>query len=111
MERRPEDEGVTVHNMVPETATSTHYFFCSTRQFLVDDVQFSHYLRGALRTAFEGEDKPMLERQQQRIGEADLWSLNPLLLPIDAAAKAAIFERNARRVFPRLDALLRSQGR
>ncbi len=32
-------------------------------------------------------------------------------LAIDAAAKQAIFEGNARRVFPRLDALLKRQGR
>jgi len=32
-------------------------------------------------------------------------------LPIDQAGKHAIFEGNARRVFPRLDAKLKSQGR
>jgi len=32
-------------------------------------------------------------------------------LPIDETAKHAIFEGNARRVFPRLDAKLKSQGR
>jgi len=32
-------------------------------------------------------------------------------LPIDTAAKHAIFEGNARRVFPRLDAKLKAQGR
>ena len=32
-------------------------------------------------------------------------------LPLDAASKAKIFEGNARRVYPRLDALLKSQGR
>ncbi len=32
-------------------------------------------------------------------------------LPLDEDAKHAIFEGNARRVFPRLDARLKSQGR
>ena len=36
--------------------------------------------------AFEQEDKPMLEKQQHRMGTDDLWSLKPVMLPIDAAA-------------------------
>lgn len=84
--RTPADESYTLHNMVPETATTTHYFFCSTRRFLVDDAAFSTYLRKVLAQAFQGEDKPMLEKQQARMGTDDLWSLKPILLPIDAAA-------------------------
>lgn len=87
--RRFEDVGYTLHNMVPETATSTHYFFCSTRRFRVDDEGFSQFLRGALAQAFIQEDKPMLESQQSRIGKADFWSLEPVLLKIDAASTRA----------------------
>lgn len=85
-DRRREDEAYTLHNMTPETATSSHYFVCSTRRFLVDDPGFSAMLRGVLAQAFEQEDKPMLEKQQHRMGTDDLWSLKPILLPIDAAA-------------------------
>jgi len=84
-----QDEGYTLHNMVPETATSTHYFYCSTRRFRVDDEGFSQFLRGALEQAFVQEDKPMLERQQARIGDTDFWSLEPALLRIDAASTRA----------------------
>ena len=84
--RTVEDETYTLHNMVPETERSTHYFFCSTRRFLVDDEKFSTFLRGALSQAFTQEDKPMLELQQQRMGDAELWDLDPILLPTDAAA-------------------------
>lgn len=87
--RRFEDEGYTLHNMVPETATSTHYFYCSTRRFRIDDEGFSQFLRGALAQAFTQEDKPMLESQQARIGKADFWSLEPVLLKIDAASTRA----------------------
>jgi vanillate O-demethylase monooxygenase subunit len=87
--RTPDDEAYTLHNMVPETATSTHYFFCSTRRFMIEDAGFSAFLRNALTQAFQGEDKPMLERQQARIGDQDFWSLDPILLPIDAGAVRA----------------------
>jgi len=84
--RAPENEAVTLHNMVPESARSTHYFFCSTRRFLVDDAGFSAYIRDALSRAFVDEDKPMIEGVQRRMGEAELWDLDPILLPTDAAA-------------------------
>jgi len=84
--RTAADESYTLHNMVPETDGTTHYFVCSTRRFLVEDEAFSAYLRGALEHAFRDEDKPMLEQQQARMGTTDLWALDPVLLPVDAAA-------------------------
>ena len=84
--RTPADEAYTLHSMTPETSTKSHYFVCSTRRFLTHDPDFSAKLLVALKQAFEGEDKPMLEKQQQRMGTDDLWSLRPLLLSIDAAA-------------------------
>lgn len=89
VERAWKDESRTLHNMVPETETTTHYFACSTRRFHVEDEHFSAMLRGALEDAFVREDKPMLELQQQSMGSADLWSLGPMLLPIDAGAVRA----------------------
>lgn len=35
---------------------------------------------------FAGEDKPIVEGQQQLMGTADLWPFKPLLLPGDAGA-------------------------
>ena len=98
--RTRDDEAYTLHNMVPETATTTHYFACATRRFLIDDEAFGAMLRGALEQAFVQEDKPMLEAQQARMGTSDLWSLGPILLPIDAGAV------RARR---KLDALIASE--
>ncbi len=87
--RRPQDEGYTLHNMVPETATTTHYFYCATRRFRIDDQPFTDFLKVALAQAFVEEDKPMLERQQARIGQADFWDLQPVLLKIDGASTRA----------------------
>lgn len=80
------DTSRTLHNMTPATADFTHYFYCSTRQFLVDDPAFSEVLKAALQKAFVEEDKPMLEMQQQRIGASEFWDLSPILLKSDAAA-------------------------
>jgi phenylpropionate dioxygenase-like ring-hydroxylating dioxygenase large terminal subunit len=87
--RTPLDEAYTLHSMSPESATSSHYFMCSTRRFLVDDDGFSAMLKGALSQAFNHEDKPMLEKQQARMGTDDLWSLKPVMLGIDNAAVQA----------------------
>lgn len=86
VERTGEDESYTLHNMVPETETSTHSFACNTRRFLLDDEGFTEMLRGAITHAFVAEDKPMLEKQQARMGTASLWELDPILLKVDAAA-------------------------
>jgi len=87
--RTPMDETYTLHNMVPETATTSHYFICSTRRFLADDENLSAFVKQSLTHAFTHEDKPMIERQQQRMGTDDLWSLHPILLGTDAAAVRA----------------------
>ncbi|HSG57562.1 MAG TPA: aromatic ring-hydroxylating dioxygenase subunit alpha [Paracoccaceae bacterium] len=82
----PADQAGTLHNIVPESEGRAHYFFCSVRGFMIDDPAFSAYLEKTLRHAFENEDKPMLEAQQQRVGNRDFWALKPLLLKTDAAA-------------------------
>lgn len=84
--REFEDDIYALHSMTPETASTSHYFVCATRRDQVDDAEFSGYLRVALEAAFMGEDKPMLEAQQARMGEADFWSLKPALMPIDEAS-------------------------
>lgn len=71
-----------LHNMTPETATSTHYFVSSIRP---DEIPESTY-KTILEQAFVGEDKPMLEAQQRRMADAEFWSLRPVLLRVDTAA-------------------------
>lgn len=83
------DEAWTLHSVTPETLTTSHYFYCSTRRTNLDDMGFTAFLRGSIEKAFLEEDKPMLERQQERVGTADLWSLQPVLLSVDNGAVRA----------------------
>jgi vanillate O-demethylase monooxygenase subunit len=88
---RPRSEGVNsfnLHVMTPETARTTHYFFANTRTFKLDDGAYNQGLQAFLCTIFSGDDKPMLEAQQQRMGEHEFWDLKPALLSIDAGAVA-----------------------
>lgn len=102
-----EHEGVSLHNMTPESPTHTHYFYCSVRRFQLDDDALSARLKAMLTQAFVQEDKPMLEAQQERMGERDFWALQPLLLNIDSGAvqarrvlTALIAEENSRAAGP-----------
>lgn len=85
-ERAVQDEIYALHNMTPETETTTHYFVGATRRDRMEDAGFTAFLRPMLEHAFMGEDKPMIEAQQRRMGTPDLWSLNPILLKIDGPA-------------------------
>ncbi|MCW1988234.1 UNVERIFIED_ORG: vanillate O-demethylase monooxygenase subunit [Sphingomonas sp. R1F5B] len=80
---------LNLHNMTPETLTSTHYFSCNTRNFLIDDAAFNAVMREQLIHAFQVEDKPMIEKVQRQMGTPDLWSLGPKMLPIDKGAVLA----------------------
>lgn len=74
------------HIMTPETATTTHYFFGSRRNWLVDDADFNRTkLEGTL-AAFATEDKPLITAVQQEMGTIDIWSLKPVMLSSDPGA-------------------------
>jgi hypothetical protein len=53
---------------------------------VLDHAWGSPLLGGLISEAFRSEDKPILEKQQRVIGQADLWSLKPVLLNIDTGA-------------------------
>ncbi len=82
----PQDIGITLHNMTPADDGFTHYFFCSTRRFLTEDREFTDFLRQQLLQAFINEDKPMLERQHERVALAQRIGASPILLACDAGA-------------------------
>lgn len=84
------------HIMTPETGMSTHYFYCNSRNYRVEDAAYNAALAVGLAGAFGGEDKPMIEAQQSRIGERDLLDCGPALLAIDNAST------RARRMYQRL---------
>lgn len=79
----------SLHLFTPETAHSTHYFFTgSLHRDVADQALFDRFF-SALTRAFMTEDKPMIDAQQHMLGESDIMSLRPALLPIDKAAVLA----------------------
>jgi vanillate O-demethylase monooxygenase subunit len=84
----PRAQGVdtlNLHLTTPETETTCHYWYWSTRNFAIH-AQANAEIRGFVEFAFAQQDKPMLEAQQRRIGAAEFWSLKPVLLQGDAGA-------------------------
>lgn len=76
----------TMHMMTPETDMATHYFVLSIRDFRAEDAAFNAAVGQFVNAIFATEDKPMLEAQQARMGTAELWATNPVILPIDSGA-------------------------
>lgn len=75
-----------LHLITPETPTTNHYFWANARAFATDDDKLSEQIHKGFSHAFEYEDKPILAAQQESIGDADLWDLDPVMLTGDAAA-------------------------
>lgn len=89
-----------LHNMVPESETSTHYFMCATRSFAMDSEDVTAAMKASAEQAFLREDKPMLQEQFRGMDGKEFWELKPVLLPVDAAAV---------RVRRKLDALIAAE--
>jgi phenylpropionate dioxygenase-like ring-hydroxylating dioxygenase large terminal subunit len=77
------------HIATPESSRSTHYFYFNTRNFRLEDREYNSQYADAMRYAFTVEDKPMIEGQQRRLGDADLLDCNPVLLASDVASTRA----------------------
>ncbi|WP_327751857.1 aromatic ring-hydroxylating dioxygenase subunit alpha [Sphingobium sp. SJ10-10] len=91
---QPRDEArvlPSIHFFTPETATSTHYFYAMCFAWAdspqAQEIATQH--TDDLRIPFQTEDLPVVEAQQQMIGDADFMSLKPLLLPGDAGGGRA----------------------
>lgn len=96
---RAPEQGIdtwNAHIMTPETLTTSHYFYCNSRNYKTGDAAYNAAMAAGLRTAFEQEDKPMIEAQQRALGDADLFDLKPALLAIDNGST------RARRIYQRL---------
>lgn len=96
---QPREKGIdtwSAHIVTPETKRSSHYFYFNTREFRVDDAEYNAHFAATLRNAFSTEDKPMIEAQQARLGDADLFERNPILLTTDVPST------RARRAYDRL---------
>jgi vanillate O-demethylase monooxygenase subunit len=98
---QPFDQGretPTAHCFTPETESTTHYWFsiCFPRSMGEAGARAAADNIAYIRAPFEAEDLPMLEAQQNAVGNVDLLSLKPVLLAGDAGAV------HARRTLERL---------
>jgi phenylpropionate dioxygenase-like ring-hydroxylating dioxygenase large terminal subunit len=78
-------DSLNLHLATPEKPGSTHYWYWSSRNFAIDP-HANAAIKPMVEFAFAQQDKPLLEAQQRRIGHAEFWSMNPVLLPGDAGA-------------------------
>lgn len=74
----------SAHMFVPETPTTSHYFWSYAVPLDSPDTNEVIYERN--KQVIEVEDANMLEGVQARMGSADIWDLDPLLINTDAAS-------------------------
>jgi vanillate O-demethylase monooxygenase subunit len=74
------------HILTPETETSCHYFFGSSRNFGQDDPEIDEILRAWQRQALNEEDKTIVEAIERRGPYVRTNGLRPAMLSCDEAA-------------------------
>lgn len=79
-------ETMSAHILTPENERTTHYFYVNSRDHAVGDAAADAKVREWQRIGFGEQDKPMIEAQQECLGEADVMDLKPVLLTTDAGA-------------------------
>lgn len=85
----PRDAGAEVCNMhaiTPETESSSHYFYRSVKNY--GDSSLATAFVAGVKAIFD-QDKPLLEAQQGRIGNVDLFSLQPVFFGGDMLQQRA----------------------
>lgn len=73
------------HLLTPESETSTHYFFGSLRNFMVEDAAFNEAKLENMIYTFKTEDEPLIAAVQAEMGTTDFWACKPALLSCDPA--------------------------
>jgi phenylpropionate dioxygenase-like ring-hydroxylating dioxygenase large terminal subunit len=79
----------SAHFIVPETETSCHYFYAISRNMKLDDDKITEDMGELVRRAFVEEDAPIIQEVQSVMGDAEFFSLRPVLLKTDIAAVQA----------------------
>ena len=74
------------HIATPATGRSTHYFASLTREGDIHNTELDEVLRQSQGTTVANEDSPMLEAQQQMVGDLDISDYKPILLNVDVGA-------------------------
>lgn len=83
------DEGVEIRNahlLTPETETTSHYFWCVSRQFERNNPFLDQMLLDRTNHIFISEDETMLHAVQEAVADREFWSLSPALLAADVGA-------------------------
>lgn len=96
------ENGVIVrqaHILTPETETTSHYFWATTRTSDTPTAEGDAMLRGLMDQAFIVEDKPMIEAAYHNLDGKDFWERKPVFLGVDAGGA------RARRTIQRLKAV------
>jgi vanillate O-demethylase monooxygenase subunit len=100
----PRDGGVIVqqcHIVTPASATTSHYFWASTRTHDLESAEVDGFLLHLFGQAFDDEDKPIIKAAYDNLEGQDFWDAGPLSLGIDAGGT------RARR---KIQAMLKAQG-
>lgn len=90
---RPREEGYEVggqaHIVTPETATTCHYFTANARHHEIDNPGMDAFLTELFNTAFNVEDKPIIEAAFANLDGMDFWAARPVSLGIDQGGTRA----------------------
>jgi vanillate O-demethylase monooxygenase subunit len=93
-------ERKVINLIVPETRTTSHYFWAIVRQFSLNDQALSDYIFEGICRTFD-QDKAILEAQQREIGDDPDRVTFPVSIRVDAGPiqgrklLAAMLEREA----------------
>lgn len=89
---QPREEGFELpqaHILTPASEHQTHYFWASTRYDNLDSEEVDAALKKLLLTAFEEEDKPMIEAAYANVRGRDFWAERPVFLGVDQGGTRA----------------------
>lgn len=74
-----------LHTCTPADEYETHYFFATRRNHVEEDGEYNQGKIAAMHAAFEDEDGPLVKAVQAEMGDAEFFSLNPVLMSNDVA--------------------------
>jgi phenylpropionate dioxygenase-like ring-hydroxylating dioxygenase large terminal subunit len=77
------------HIVTPASATTSHYFWASTRQHELGSAEVDGFLLHLFGQAFDEEDKPIIKAAYDNLEGEDFWEAKPLSLGIDAGGTRA----------------------
>ena len=78
--------GAAYHILMPVAPGRCNYDVRTIRNYALEDEDLTEKTKEMSRFAFMNQDKPMLEAQQDMIGDAEFRALNPVLFGTDAPA-------------------------